>query len=297
MTELELTIESENLVAKLAGVQIFTYVIDTSHVPAQDTPKPYFHPVRTLSGEVVTDFAPEDHPWHHGITVAFPRVNDHNLWGGGTYLGPDSGYVVQSDHGEIKHHKWLTINAAAGTFSHELGWYGQNNELLLTETRSWKVNAINHGGNKGWQLELHTSFRNELATDISLETPQQRGRADGGYGGLFFRMSADLTDFNLFVNGDPSRGSGDEGHDLVIQAQTSEGEEATIAMEYQNGIPVERQKWLYRVTPFPLAGFAVAYDEGLVIPVGESFAFSHRIGVLDGIVDSESAIAALNSEV
>ncbi len=32
-----------------------------------EAPKPYLHPVRTLSGGLVTDYRPNDHRWHKGL--------------------------------------------------------------------------------------------------------------------------------------------------------------------------------------------------------------------------------------
>src|SRR5690625_1962482 len=290
MDDLELHQTSEGLVATIAGSEIFTYVTNTDHIPAGDTPKPYFHPVRNLAGDVLTDFAPDDHPWHHGISIAYPRVNDHNLWGGGTYLGPEKGYVIPDDHGFIRHHAWNEINAEAGIFSHELKWYGKDESLLITESRSWRVTVL---GSRGWQLSLHTVLRNEASAELKLETPQQRGRADGGYGGLFFRMSAGLSDFAIAAGGLPVSSSGASGNDFVLQAQMPEGRRSTIVMQYASGVPENRQKWLYRTDPFPLAGFAVAYDDGVVIAPSGVFEFSHRIGILNGRIDSKTAVEAL----
>ncbi len=42
----------------------YVYCPDT---PAVESPKPYFHPLRTLAGETVTCFRPHDHLWHTGL--------------------------------------------------------------------------------------------------------------------------------------------------------------------------------------------------------------------------------------
>jgi hypothetical protein len=43
--------------------------------------RPYLHPVRDTSGQVVlTQDRPADHPWQHGIFTGFHRVNGFNYW-------------------------------------------------------------------------------------------------------------------------------------------------------------------------------------------------------------------------
>ncbi len=43
-------------------------------------PKPYFHPVRTPSGVVLTNFEPHDHLWHRGLWFTFKFVDGDNFW-------------------------------------------------------------------------------------------------------------------------------------------------------------------------------------------------------------------------
>jgi hypothetical protein len=67
-----------------AGVALFRYVYQ-SQVDAWETAEPYIHPLRTLSGEVVTNFRPHDHVWHHGLTMTMGDIKGENFWGGKTY--------------------------------------------------------------------------------------------------------------------------------------------------------------------------------------------------------------------
>ena len=47
---------------------LFRYVYESGVDPAE-SPKPYFHPLRTLAGEELTLFRPHDHPWHTGLAM------------------------------------------------------------------------------------------------------------------------------------------------------------------------------------------------------------------------------------
>jgi hypothetical protein len=73
------------LVAEIGGVEVLRYVYrpDTALFEA---PKPYFHPLRTTAGDLVSSFRPHDHRWHKGIQMTAPWVSGENFWGGGTFV-------------------------------------------------------------------------------------------------------------------------------------------------------------------------------------------------------------------
>ncbi len=43
-------------------------------------PKPYFHPLCTPAGHVLTSFEPHDHVWHRGLWFTIKFVNGENFW-------------------------------------------------------------------------------------------------------------------------------------------------------------------------------------------------------------------------
>jgi len=60
--------------AKNEWIELATYAMKTNA-------RPYLHPVRNASGQVVlTEDRPKDHPWQHGIFTGFHRVNGFNYW-------------------------------------------------------------------------------------------------------------------------------------------------------------------------------------------------------------------------
>src|SRR5687768_7693598 len=42
--------------------------------------KPYFHPVAVANGPSLTNFKPEDHPWHYALWFSWKYVNKINYW-------------------------------------------------------------------------------------------------------------------------------------------------------------------------------------------------------------------------
>lgn len=263
------------------GVTVAEYHA-TSDVPAGDTPKPYLHPLRTPAGVVVTGFAPEDHTWHHGLSFAFPRVDDHNLWGGGTFLDLERGYVVLDDHGTIRHDEWL-----GDGFAHRVTWLGHGGEELLREERTVELRAegdalvIDHGS------VLH----NLRATEVRLETPAQRGRPDGGYGGLWLRLAEDFAAERIVGDDGDVTASGARSDTLVVHGRSAAGEAVTLGLSFLDA-PGDRN-WIYRFEPFSAIGWGVAYTNTMTIPVGGTLSVRHRLVVLDGHAPVDAVRALL----
>jgi hypothetical protein len=290
MSEFTLDQTDDVVVISLDGVAVAEYSA-TSDVAPVDTPKPYFHPLRTPAGVVVTGFAPEDHTWHHGLSFAFPRVGDHNLWGGGTYLSPEEGYHVREDQGSLRHTGWneVSVGDQQVSIAHDVEWLGHAGEHLIDESRVWRLKAADDA----LIIDLVTVLHNTTDTPLPLATPAQRGRPDGGYGGLWLRLGEDFAAEALLADDATVTESGAESRTLVVHGRTGSGEAVTLGLSFAPGVSPGAQKWLYRFEPFSAIGWAVAYDEGLEIPVGGKLSFAHRLALLDGHVDAELVRALL----
>lgn len=64
----EIVPAGDAVVARAGDVELFRYVVKPA-ATAFEGPKPYLHPVRTLAGDVVTAYRPNDHRWHKGIQM------------------------------------------------------------------------------------------------------------------------------------------------------------------------------------------------------------------------------------
>src|SRR5258706_14872666 len=43
-------------------------------------PKPFFHPLYTPAGHLLSIFEPHDHPWHRGLWFTIKLINGENFW-------------------------------------------------------------------------------------------------------------------------------------------------------------------------------------------------------------------------
>ena len=53
-------------IATEEGAMLWRYVYAPA-TPANESPRPYAHPVCSFYGDVLTNFRPNDHSWHHGL--------------------------------------------------------------------------------------------------------------------------------------------------------------------------------------------------------------------------------------
>ena len=258
------------------------------------SPRPYLHPVRTLAQVTVTDAVPRDHPWHLGVGVALQHVQigdgrTVNFWGGRTFV-PDQGYTWLDDHGRIEHVGWTGADPAA--IEEELRWVVPGGPEVLRERRTMAASA--DPVLPAWWLRLAFTLENVTQAPVSLGSPGSRGRSGGGYGGFFWRtapaeqirISTPEHTGEEAVHGRPAEwlifGGTDPGTDQAWTLLLAGQDDAT------RGDP-----WFVRAKDYPGVGSALAYERPVVLDPGTSVHRSLLVGVVDGILTSEQASAAL----
>ncbi len=79
----------------------------------------YFHPLRSPSGDVVTDFVPSDHRHHRGLFLAWVEMHgakDADFWGWGQHAPIRGRRIVNRDatatpDGFVSHNDWMADDA------------------------------------------------------------------------------------------------------------------------------------------------------------------------------------------
>ncbi|WP_232662338.1 PmoA family protein [Pseudonocardia sp. TRM90224] len=240
-------------VLEIGGREVARYRTDTTGIDPTWGPRPHLHPVRTLGGVAVTDFAPADHRWHLGFSVAVADVDGTNFWGGGTYRSPD-GYQYRGDHGRIEHRSWT--DRSPSHLEHELGWVGHTGETVLVEHR--RIAAAPSPG--GWTLTQTSELRNSTDRTITLGSPGTAGRSGAGYGGFFWRLPPGTPEVT---------GPGLAGEDALNGAVTPwialRTPRFTLVLRSADGDP-----WFVRAAGYPGVGTAFAWDTRLALAPGES---------------------------
>jgi Methane oxygenase PmoA len=261
------------ILADAATLLRYVYAPDT---PEGESPRPYAHPVNSMAGDTLSGFRPNDHPWHHGLSLTFTSVGGVNFWGGPSYR-PADGYQWRGDHGRQVHEKWLELSPSL--LREELTWRAlSGGEILLAEERGIAVSAARDR----WTLEWTSRLRNLTGRRLNFSHYEAAGLAGSHYTGLQFRGARGLLD----EHGDPSiriRSEGNlEGEQAVHGSAASWMEwhvqsDATlrrclIRFESPDG-PIP---WFVR-RGYPLAAFPQGRGPGPALEPGASLALRARI--------------------
>jgi predicted dehydrogenase len=269
----------------IAGRHVASYV-DGSHIRATSSPRPYLHPVRTLSGIVVTDHQPADHVWHLGVGVALQDVDGVNFWGGRTYTRDAGAYVWRPDHGSITRD---SARETPGSLDEALSWNGPDGTALLREQRCWTWAAVDP---QTWRLTLDFTLSPAGDRPVSLGSPGSNGRHQGGYGGFFWRLPA-CPDAEVWS----ATGSGEaELHGAVTPwlawTGTFDGGPATLVFVAAEGCA---DPWFVRVGSYPGVGQSLAWDSPVI--VSPEAAARRRVTVLvaDGRLETADIQTLINN--
>ena len=188
------------------GQSIFSYNYVNDQVPLDESPKPYFHPLRTLGGSVVTPERPNDHPWQKGLGMNLTEVGEANFWGGPSYR-KNQGYTWIPNHGRQRHVQWMEEHCAgtAGSLTQQLAWESGAGELLLSESR--RIGFDLNLTERFWTLNLEMDIRNATSRPLDLGSyASNHGLVGSFYTGLFWRLPREFLE-QLNLHGKSAKGS------------------------------------------------------------------------------------------
>jgi hypothetical protein len=190
------------------GTQLLRYVYLPTE-PVLESPRPYFHPVRTLGGDLVSLYRPHDHVWHKGIAWSLCNVGPENFWGGPTYTR-DGGYRQLDNNGRMRHDGFaaLEVRDQVLRIDERLSWVTQQGETWISEQRRIRVAVL--PGEAAWQLSFAAAMRNVAGHLIKIGSPTTEGRPDAGYSGLFWRGPRSFSGGTVLTPDGPDGPCGDE---------------------------------------------------------------------------------------
>lgn len=261
-------------------------------LPAEHSPRPFLHPLRSPAGVVVTDLAPADHPWHAGLSLAVADVSGTNYWGGNTFVA-GTGYVLLDDHGRVD----LCGTARDGTgtggapavpgpsWSADLRWRDRDGTVVLQERRhldaAWR-------GQRAWQVTARSRVRNVSERDLEFGSPGTRGRPDAGYGGWTLRLAPQFVGARVCTSADPVGGgglradSGESGMGRAARWVCYRTGSVTVVVEVLVPADAPLPAWYVRVRSFPALGPAPFFRAVHVVPPGGTLDLGVRVVVADG---------------
>lgn len=151
--------------------------------------KPFFHPLTAGYAVSLTNFKPEDHPWHYGLWFSWKYINHVNYWEEDRATGKAEGATRWTAP------KIETRDDGSATIELEVNYISPSNRVDMTESRTLKISAPRPDGS--YTIDWRAAFTAGAAGAILDRTPllgEPDGKVNGGYAGLGLRMaSAPLT--------------------------------------------------------------------------------------------------------
>ncbi|MGW0821202.1 DUF6807 domain-containing protein [Streptomyces sp. NPDC002845] len=275
----------DSLVLRVAGRPVGRY-ITRPELPDRLAPRPYLHPVTTLSGTAVTEFSPADHIHHLGVGVAVPDVEGHNFWGGRTFVR-DQGPTELDNHGAQRHSAFQLRDPDG--FVEELRWTAAHRELL----RERRTVAATELTESAWALDFTFSLTNTTTGQLSIGSPATNGRPGAAYGGFFWRARKEAAAPRVFT-------AGTEGESAVhgTRADWLALAGTTWTLVFAGATErTRRDPWFVRAEEYPGVGSSLAHEERLPIEPGETAVRRIVTVVADGRLDRAEAAALVRKAV
>jgi hypothetical protein len=275
----------------LGGVPVLTYTYAADD-PQEESPRPYFHPVRTRGGDLVSAYRPHDHVWHKGIAWSLPHLGPDNFWGGPSYRrGKD--YQWLPNNGAMRHRELLKAADDDGTFTfaQRLQWITQPGSLVVEEERSFQVVP---GTDTSYTLVFESAMTNVSGEDIHIGSPTTEGRENAGYGGLFWRGPRSFAGGTIMgpggATGEELRGQ--RAPWLCFVGQHDEScRFSTVVMVDDPASGQPEPEWFARSEPFACMGPAPFFSQEVLFRAGSTLRFRYGVVIADGTSDAGRAEA------
>jgi hypothetical protein len=270
------------------GAELFRYVF-APWDPQVESPRPYFHPLRTLGGQLVSLYRPQDHVWHKGLSLSLSNVGTENFWGGATYVR-DHGYQGLDNNGTQAHMDFDRISATptAISFAERLTWITQAGATCLTERR--EVAATVLPGEVGWRLHFRTVLSNVSGADIPMGSPTTEGRPDAGYSGLFWRGPRSFSGGPVItpdrVGADDLNGWRGPWMAFVGKHDGDGGASTMLFVDDPDSLRFPTE-WFVRSEVFAVMCPAPFFSQVYTFAAGSDLTLCHDVVVADGALDQQ----------
>ena len=272
--------------------ELFRYVYRPSDAQLE-SPRPFFHPVRTLRGDLVTIYRPHDHIWHKGIALSLPHLGAENFWGGPTFR--NGAYVQEHNDGAMRH-EGFDVEVAKDDevrLDERLTWVTESGQTPVTERRRIAATILPDAGadadaGAAWLLGFETTLVNIGGAEIVIGSPTTAGRPNAGYGGLFWRGPRSFTGGTVVM---PGSTGGDElmgtrGPWLAFTGRHDEhGRSSTLVFGDSPANFSYPSQWFVRSTPFAAVCPAPFFDTEFPFAPDEALTLRYDIAIADGSLD------------
>jgi hypothetical protein len=252
----------------------------------KDLDAPYFHPVSTTDGRVLTWDRPADHVWHHGLWFSWKFINGVNYWEVDAATGRPAGRTTWSNV-RIETDDDLTARIAMDFAYRPAG----EDAAVLTEERT--IEARPPDGEDTWSLDWTCAFRavQNVVLDRTPIPGEPGGQGWGGYAGLSLRLAATLVEREVASNDGSVTEMPEERyrgrHTAVDYSGLIDGKPVGIAvLDHPRNSRSPTPWYVIRSAEMSFFSPAVLGEEPMTLPAGERLTLRYRVIVHHGRWDA-----------
>lgn len=246
--------------------------------------KPYFHPLSTIDGSVLTGLRPEDHPWHRAIWFSWKYINGLNYWEEDRVTGRSEGIT------ELKSVRYNLAKQFGAEFNLELTYHPPTGNDVLKEERSVRLSALAEDGSyfMDWESTF-TALADEVMLDRTPLLNEPDGKSYGGYAGFSARLNNQLWDVKAVNDsGETEQLHGKASRWITYEAKNLKGHPVAITIfDHPENIN-HPGKWFISndtETPFYYFSPALIFDQKLILKKGEKLHLKYRLLVSSGEIN------------
>jgi len=259
----------QSLSLAIDGQTLWSY-----HFAAEDG-FPWFHPVQTADGSVLTAFAPSDHPWHRGLWFSWKLIDRVNYWDWATEKsGKPAGRTTRAGKEVVKQ------GPDSCSISMDLQ-YSAADKTVLNEKRIITFALPRADGS--YTIDWHMTFTAGEGVVLGRTPPEEKPW--GGYGGLSFRGAPSMRSQRVL---DSEGRQGKEGHGkrarwMDFSAQLDQhGTAAGVAIFDHPGNPRHPSPWYVSLGKMPYFNPAFLFAEPYTLPAGKPLVLRYRVLIHPG---------------
>jgi len=260
--------QSEHALALLQGTNVIWQIVAD---PAQG--KPYFHPLATPGGTLLTDLRPLDHPWHRGLWFSWKFINGLNYWEENRHTHKSQGAT------ELVEEKLQPHDDGSATLKFSISYHPWNAPPLLTEQRTIEVSTPTNGG---YEIKWISEFT--AVTNVSLtRTPlpgEPDGKSYGGYAGLSLRLNKATRGWT-FSNSAGATGVAALHGQLASWLKFSAGTNLPAVTIFDDAQNVRHPSLWYVNQDMPFVSPSLLFREPLSLAAGEKLILHYKILIAD----------------
>lgn len=244
----------------------------TFHYAAVDN-TPWFHPLATTAGTVLSDCAPADHRWHRGLWFSWKFINGANYW-----EQPYEGLSVCSGLVTVRENQIGAIIALPLEYRHQ-------DQVVMREQRILVASLPRSDGSYtlDWDMTF-TALAGEVILDRTPLVGEVGGQSWGGYSGLSFRMPRMVTQLT-FLNSAGKTGSEAHGQPACwvdLSASYPDGNQGGVALFGHPDNPRHPEPWYLGSASLPFLGAAPLYRSALTLTKDQTLRLRYRALIHQG---------------